>query len=210
MKELKPQTRYCKICFQPINNNNLLSLLYSNNYCSKCLEKLKPKFHSFVVDGYKAIAIYDYDETIQHFLYQYKGCFDRELNNLFINKFKWYFVLKYKNYEIVPIPSYIEDDEKRGFNHVEEIFKNLGLPILKILEKTEHFKQADHTSKERTEIYKYLRITYTDSLINKKILIVDDVYTTGSTMKSAINLVKQLNPKEIKILVMSKTTYIQN
>ena len=43
------------------------------------------------------------------------------------------------------------------------------------------------------------------SLENHDVLIVDDIYTTGSTMKAAINLVEKLNPKEIKVLVLAKT-----
>jgi len=38
-----------------------------------------------------------------------------------------------------------------------------------------------------------------------KILIVDDVFTTGATVQGIIKLVKTLNPKKIRVLVMSKT-----
>jgi xanthine phosphoribosyltransferase len=42
---------------------------------------------------------------------------------------------------------------------------------------------------------------------NDKILIVDDVFTTGSTLNAAIDLIKQGQPKNIKVLVLSKTIY---
>ena len=41
----------------------------------------------------------------------------------------------------------------------------------------------------------------------KNILIVDDVFTTGSTIRAAIDLVKQAKPKNIKVLVMAKTVF---
>ena len=113
--------------------------------------------------------------------------------------------LKYVGYTIIPIPSYIKDDEVRGFNHVEEIFGQTKLEMLKVIEKTDHFKQADHNKEQRAEISKHLRIIGDTDLSKKKVLIVDDVYSTGSTMKATIKLVEQLHPKKIEILVMAKT-----
>ena len=86
-----------------------------------------------------------------------------------------------------------------------EVFKQMGLDILPIVEKTEHFKQADKSAKERQSINKYLRLMSTKQLTKDRILIVDDIYTTGSTMRAVINLVEKLHPKEIKILVLAKT-----
>lgn len=118
--------------------------------------------------------------------------------------------LFYKGYSIVPIPSYYLDDERRGFNHVKEIFKHLELPMLDLLVKSDSFKQANHGSKERGEIAKYLSLKNNENLCKTKILLVDDVYTTGSTMKAAIKLVESLHPAEIKILVLCKTPYKKN
>ena len=121
--------------------------------------------------------------------------------NLFIKELKIYF----SGYKVIPIPSYKKDDELRDFNHVVEVFKMIGLDVLQIIEKTEHFKQAEKSAKERQSIKKYLQLNNEKSLKKDRVLIVDDIYTTGSTMKAAINLVEKLNPKEIKVLVLAKT-----
>ena len=42
------------------------------------------------------------------------------------------------------------------------------------------------------------------SLHQKKLLLIDDVMTTGATILRAIELIKPLMPKKIKILVLSK------
>ncbi len=108
---------------------------------------------------------------------------------------------------MIPVPSYEEDDKIRGFNHVETIFSRIKLPMVKALHKTDHFKQAENSGKERKNIKDYLKIKNVPGITGKKVLLVDDVYTTGSTMKACIELVQKLNPKEIKILVMSKTIF---
>ena len=113
--------------------------------------------------------------------------------------------MRFAGYKIIPVPSYEEDDKRRGFNHVIEAFKKLGLEVLPIITKTAHHKQADLSAKKRNEISKYLVLNNKNSLDKYKVLIVDDIYTTGATMKAAINLVERLNPKAIKILVLAKT-----
>ena len=76
------------------------------------------------------------------------------------------------------------------------------------IKKTKSMKQSDLSASERHKIKDYLTIDNVDFSL-KKILIVDDVYTTGSTVRAMIDLLKTKNPKKIKVLVMSKTKDIQ-
>ena len=105
---------------------------------------------------------------------------------------------------MIPAPSSENSNKKRGFNHVEEMFKTLKLKMVKCIHKTSEVKQADLTTKEREKISENLVIDDVD-LKGKKILLVDDVYTTGSTIKAMIKLVKEKGAKNIKVLLMSKT-----
>ena len=105
---------------------------------------------------------------------------------------------------MIPAPSYQKNDEERGFNHVEEMFGVLNLKMKKIVHKTKEVKQADLSSKEREQIGSVLTIDDVD-LTKKKILLVDDVFTTGSTIKAMIKLVKGKGASKIKVLLMSKT-----
>lgn len=203
---LKRPMRVCKICFHDFYDDSLIHLANSKLcVCKNCLKEIQGKFLKFDVDGVPAISIYDYDDRIQSLLYQFKGCYDYELRDVFLIRYYRELSLRYKNYVVVPIPSFSEDDEEREFNHVVEIFRLLNLQMLFLLKKTARVKQANSTSKQRKDIHKYLQLVDRPDLSNKKILIVDDVYTTGSTMKAAIALIRQLNPKKIRVLVISKT-----
>lgn len=205
---MRGPTRICKVCFKEFSPNSLFSLTHREPcLCNSCLRKFDPKFIEFRVGRYKGLSVYEYDETIKAYLYQFKGCFDFELAKVFLERYYLELSMKYSGFNIVPVPSFYEDNEIRGFNHVEEIFKPLKLPILKILKKTSHFKQAEHSGNTRNEISQHLVLTNNLSLRGKKILLVDDVYTTGSTIKACIELLKELKPKRIEILVMSKTPY---
>ena len=154
---------------------------------------MEPKFINFKVENYDAVSIYDYNPFIRKLVYQFKGCFDYELYEVFLSMYYRELKVWFSDYYVIPVPSYIKDDEERGFK------------TLNILIKTEKHKQAISTVNERREIYKSLALKDRPNLKNKKVLIVDDIYTTGSTMKSAINLIEKLNPKQIKVLVIAKT-----
>ena len=172
--------------------------------CHKCFLKFKPKLTPFIINNIHGYYIYNYDEEVQKNLYQFKGCFDIELAGVFLDYFRHFLFLKYFGYVLVPAPSAKEADEERGFNHVIEIFKTLKLKMLPCVHKTTNIKQSDLSASERANIKNHLIIDDVD-LTKKKILIVDDVYTTGSTVKAMIELIKSKNPKRIKVLVMSKT-----
>ena len=137
-------------------------------------------------------------------MYQFKGCKDYELKTVFLEYYKDYLNYKFKNYIMIPAPSYAKNDEERGFNHVEEIFSVLNLKMMKCIHKTKQVKQADLTTKEREKIGSVL-VADDVNLSGKKILLVDDVFTTGSTIKAMIKLVREKGAKKIKVLLMSKT-----
>ena len=172
--------------------------------CHECLLKLNPVLKSFNFEGIECFHIYFYTEKIQELLYQFKGCKDYELKSIFLEYYSSYLNSKFNGYTIIPAPSHEKSDKERGFNHVEEIFSVLKLKTLKCIHKTKQVKQADLTTKERGKIGKVLRIDDVD-LKRKKVLLVDDVFTTGSTIKSMIKLVKEKGARNIKVLLMSKT-----
>jgi competence protein ComFC len=200
-----PKTNICKICFQRIAENTIhASIAREVTICHDCLIKLKPVLETFYLDDVECLHLYFYTHKIQELLYQFKGCSDYELRTVFLEYYISYLNFKFNGYYMIPAPSSKESDEERGFNHVVEIFKCLRLKMLRIIHKTKQIKQADLTTKEREKIGDILVIDDVD-LRGRKILLVDDVYTTGSTIKAMIKLVRQQGAKNIKVLLMSKT-----
>lgn len=197
---------FCKVCFCKISRNNFYSFMTKNLYlCDDCKDKISAKFTYFDVEGYRAMAIFNYDSELKQLIYQFKGCFDIELKDVFLERYSREIALIYKGFVVIPAPSYEEENKAREFNHVIEVFSRLNLPMNCCVKKVSPFKQAEHKSKDRSEISKHLEIFNGESLTNKKVLLVDDVYTTGSTIRAMINLIKPFKPKKIKILVISKT-----
>lgn len=205
------QTKVCKLCFDEIENNSLNSAIkHEYSLCFDCYNSLIPRFKKFSIQGIKGVSIYQYNDDLKKLIYQFKGCYDYELKDVFLDRFKTELRILYRGYYLIPAPSFNLDNIKRGFNHVEEAFSILGLPFLKVIEKTEKIKQSDLKSDQRKEIGKYLIIKDGESIENKKILIVDDIFTTGSTINAIINLLLPYKPKIIKVLVLCKTKDLEH
>jgi competence protein ComFC len=203
--KLKKQTHTCKSCFKDIRYNSFHSLINSEvMICDDCLYYAKPIFKDFRIDGVKGLAIYEYNSYIRSKMFTYKICEDYELKDFFLAPYKLEFSLLYFGYIVVPIPSYKLDDERRGYNHVIEIFKCLKLQMITCLIKTEDIKQKLLNYDERQEIGKHFKFDSSFNIKNKKILLVDDVITTGASMKAAIKILKENGAKKIKILSICK------
>lgn len=196
----------CNICLSSYRKNIFDLFSSSSSICNQCLKKFNPIFKIFKYQNIECLYVYEYDEVIKELLFQYKGCFDICLSSVFLGRYVNYLNLKYFGYVIICAPSSKQDDENRGFNHVQEMFKVMKNKQENIIYKDTLLRQVDISKEERQNIYKYLRIENGNKLTNKKVLIVDDVFTTGSTVKAMIDLIKPYSPKKIKVLVMSKTT----
>ncbi len=110
---------------------------------------------------------------------------------------------------IVPIPLHPKKEQIRGFNQSEAF--GLGISSGKV--NTEILKRIKHTNafakknrkdrwKEVEELYDYKK---KESLEGKKVLLVDDILTTGATLTTCVELLNNLNPKKIDIAVIAVT-----
>ena len=79
----------------------------------------------------------------------------------------------------------------------------MNLNHINLLRKKYHFKQSNLSKNEREKIIDKLEIIDGFRVKNKKILLVDDVLTTGSSIKSTIRLIIKYHPKDIKVLVLA-------
>ncbi len=99
----------------------------------------------------------------------------------------------------------------RGFNQSEELAKNLGqffkIPCCNdtLFKIKETLPQADLKEKERKENIKNSFLCKNPEKIKgRKILLIDDVYTTGSTMEEAARVLKNAGSKEIVGIVIAR------
>lgn len=118
---------------------------------------------------------------------------------------------------IIPAPLYKNDLKNRGYNQASELGKAVAAliqkPILEdVLIKVKKTKKQHNLS--GTERYKNLigafAVQDISKITGKTVLLVDDVFTTGSTMNGCAKALVEAGAKEIICLVCAKTRQIAN
>ncbi|KKQ96436.1 MAG: hypothetical protein A3F95_02475 [Candidatus Nealsonbacteria bacterium RIFCSPLOWO2_12_FULL_39_31] len=110
----------------------------------------------------------------------------------------------FENCLLIPIPLHIKKHKFRGFNQAEEIAKKLSsalkIPIndkaLIKIKKTP--AQTELNNKKRRENIKNVFLCkQPETIKNRRIILVDDVFTTGSTMEEVAITLKKSGAREV-------------
>ena len=191
---------YCLWCGRSLKyGSTLKNLFYIDDVlCEKCRQSLeyrpkKIRLHNIEVQG-----LYVYEGLLRDMMIQYKELYDEALFPVFLWQDRRKLSRKYRGYTVVPVPSSASLNKERGFFPVERLFGILGLPVLDVLYKTDDYQQKNMPGNEKGSIAEHLKLR--DRELPERILLVDDIMTTGETVKAAYNLLKE-NSKTVKVLI---------
>ena len=190
----------CRKCEKELKKYEVIEESINNNILNK--ERIDKMY------------IFKYTELVRNLILQYKFNDKAYLYRTFCefivkNKKVFDFI---KSYDIIiPVPIHKARMRERGYNQSELIAKELAKKLeLKVytdvLIKIKNNKmQSTLSSKEREintkNVYKLVNL---EKIYNKRVLIFDDIYTTGATINSCIEEVKKANVKKIGILTLAK------
>lgn len=117
-----------------------------------------------------------------------------------------------KKYDtIVPVPISHKRQKERGYNQslliAREIAQKTNLELMNnCLIKTKNIIEQSKLNKEdrAQNIYGVYELKNKQLIENKKILLIDDIYTTGSTVNECSRILRKANPEKIGVLVLAK------
>ncbi len=192
-----------------------------NYLCTRCKEKLKGylinkiekcKNDKSVYYDYK-IKILKYENIIREKIIEYK--FNEKtymystLEKIILNDEKICSFLK-KYDIIIPVPLYPKKKLERGYNQTELIAKKIAKDLqikvdTKLLKKIiDTRKQSTLTKQERkSNVKDAFKLKSSKKIEGKKVILFDDIYTTGSTMNECSRIIKKSGAKEIAILTIA-------
>lgn len=162
----------------------------------------------------KMMYCFDYKSIVRKYMLQYKF-FDKA----YLAKFFCYEILKNKKiYEIlkncdliIPVPMDKIKKSRRGYNQTELIVNIISkkwkiVSDNNVLEKVKSTKtQSTLKRKDRkNNVENSYVVKCVEKVKNKKVVIFDDIYTTGSTVNEISKKLKQTGVRKIFVLVIAK------
>jgi ComF family protein len=118
---------------------------------------------------------------------------------------------EFGGYVIVPIPIHPKKERQRGFNQADlislELKKVLGLrvePILVKIKNNPSQTELKNYKEREINIQNSFGIKDGEAARGKNIILVDDVFTSGATLKEATRILKSAGAKKIIAFVVAK------
>lgn len=172
------------------------SLICEN--CSKSFERVDIKEEGDPIDH--VTSIYTYNEPMREYLHQYKFLQDVALAGVFADELRT--ELSGKDAIIVPIPMHPQKKIERTFAHIEEMLKAARIPFEDLLLKTNTEVMGEKTKEERLAMRNLFTIKPGSEIQNTTYILVDDIYTTGTTLRQAANVLKEAGASRVEAVTL--------
>lgn len=147
-------------------------------------------------------ASYQYNTAMADYMSRYKFQGDYLLRKVFAERLKEDLSV-YVGYTIVPIPLGPQRFKERGFNQVEGLLEAACIPYQCLLGKEDSQKQSSKSRKERLQASQVFYIQEKE-VVPEKIVLVDDVYTTGMTLQLAKKMLMKNGAKQVKTFSLAR------
>lgn len=220
----------CISCGLEIEDGSMFSMcdeclrkleIISGKVCEKCGEEMKGLVCEVCKDkNYtfsKNISIFYYNEItskivkkLKYSRKKYYAKYIAEMMTVVKDNFKDIDYLTF-------VPSGKKSLKERGYNQSEEIAKEIGkiigLPVLKLLGKKDGFKnQAGMNRLDRLKNLEdaFYVLENSKKLNGKIVMLIDDVFTTGTTLTRCSSELAKLKPKKIITMTFAKTKFESN
>lgn len=158
--------RHCQMCYKPDIDGT----------CHDCLADAEQLPHR---------AIFHYNDFAKAFFQRYKFQGDFRLRHTFDEVL----VKALKEQLVVPIPVSPERLQSRGFNQVTGFLTSAQISYQELLIKTETEHQSHKTRLERLATANPFTVK-SNATIPEQVVLFDDIYTTGATLKNAAKTLK--------------------
>lgn len=175
--------------------------------CFSSIKFMKPQF------GIHSAALYDgtVRTALHRFKFQKRKNLAEPLGILLVNYLGQTTSLNIKELDsIVPVPLHKKRRRERGFNQIELLARVIGryyeLPVVASLERIKNTRpQFDLPREERlTNLKGAFRVSQPKEVYNKRLLLLDDIYTTGATVAECAKTLSIAGARRIEVLTLAR------
>lgn len=197
IKKIEPPV--CSKCSKPIAHTS------SANLCQECCDTerhFEMSKSPYAYEGLIKKAIYSYK-------YYNKTYFYKLFGTLLVNFMR---NTDYTDFDcIVSVPLHSSKMRKRGYNQSELVAKyissSLSIPYVDALKRTKKtLKQSEQSKEERRKNLKDAFAVKNSAvkIINSTVLLVDDIYTTGSTVDECSKALVNYGAEKVYVITIAR------
>lgn len=197
----------CLLCMKPIQEiaswQSFFGLEKKKTLCEDCSKRFVRadiKEEGDVLDSVH--SLYEYDDAMRDWLHQYKFLQDVALAQVFADELRRSFS---SNETIVPIPMHPERARMRTFFHVERLLDEAKRPYIQLLEKTNTGVMGEKSKQERLEMENLFELVPGAVVQPITYCLVDDIYTTGTTLRHAATVLKQAGAARVEAVTLIRS-----
>lgn len=184
----------CRICSRTLAESQ-------DSLCYDCIRWERDSMWSGCLSSNH--SLYIYNDFIKDIIAKYKYRGDYALAGAFAPYLKQH-LAKMEFDCLVPIPLSGERLKERGFNQAKGLAEMAGYSCYDLLMRTHSEKQSKKSRDERMNLAQVFKILAEKEVRGKHILLIDDIYTTGSTLRHAAKVLKQEGANDVKSITLAR------
>ncbi len=193
------QFSHCLLCgamlVQQASWKHLLGVHFTQPFCNRCAKNFTLLDRE--IDG--VYCIYEYNLAMRDFIQRFKFMNDVYLAHGFRAEISSVIRTMKKKHQgesiVIPIPIHSANKRSRTFAQVDELLNAAQIPFVQTLEKLTIEKQSTKSRNERLAVETLFR--HIEEVQNWRIILFDDIKTTGTTMKLAKEALMQAGAQEV-------------
>lgn len=188
---------YCMKCGKPLERDG-------HEYCGDCLSK------KHIYEEGRAALVYDdnMSRSIYRFKYNSKAEYSRVYGRIIYERLKGK-IHSWNAQALIPVPIHKSKLKKRGYNQATLIAKELSrycnIPVNEhiVYRKIPTEVQKNLSATERENNLKKAFIVRKNVVKLNTVIIVDDIYTTGSTIDAVARVLKAAGVEKVYYISLS-------
>lgn len=203
---------WCRLCMEEITNNQTLFEFLNQDalLCDSCRRELEVLNKTVKLNGMPLHIAYTYNDFLENMIFQYKEGLDTALRDVFFHDIIKKINDKFRHFTIVFMPSSEAKTAERGFLPMKEMLHACRMETIEPFYKTQNHKQSLQSFENRKYISQVIKLKPDIVLPKTKLLLVDDVVTSGNTLLCAYDLLQKHTYKIEALALCANPRFVES
>lgn len=189
-------TLHCSCCYRPQADSSV---------CLDCVRWEKSTYWSNKLT--RNVSLLSYNNWAQDFVARFKFRGDVVLAKAFEQELKRMYARNFNQHLIVPIPLSEKRMIERGFNQSEVLARCIRTNITDVLSRVIHEEKTSKKLRWQRIAGRSRPFEVTDrkSVMSKNVVLVDDIYTTGATVRKAATVLLEAGATSVSSMTLFRS-----